>query len=79
MIKSIDVRFFTIASFTDESGDCELGLFEITDPCFIELSKKQGSSIEYDRITVYQNGVRGVHLTVTCIEYPDISDLDIID
>ena len=79
MIKSTDVRFFTIAEYN--VGTCHQfsDIAEITESCFLDLSSKEGSEIEYERFTIWQNGSNGICLTVTCQNYPDADDLETID
>ena len=78
MIKSIDVRFFTIAEFN--VGTCH----QVAD--FVEIPETQfnalvsdGGLIEYERFTTFWNGSNHISLTVMCKDYPDYEDLDVIE
>ena len=78
MIKSIDVRFYTIAEFN--VGTCHqiADLAEIPEWQFNALVS-EGGVIEYERFTVFCNGSNHIALTVTLPDFPDSEDLDIIE
>lgn len=78
MIKSIDVRFYTIAGFN--VGTCHeiSDIAEITESQFLELVS-EGGAIEYERFTVFNNGSSHIALTVMMPDYPDVDDLDVIE
>ena len=77
MLKSIDVRFYTIAEFN--SGTCHqiADIAEITESQFLELVA-DGGVIEYERFTTFWNGSNHIALTVTIPDSPDAEDLDVI-
>ena len=78
MIKSIDVRFYTIAEFI--TGTCHqmADIVEITE-CQFNALVSEGGMIEYDRFTVFANGTSHIALTVVLPDFPDIEDLDVIE
>ena len=78
MIKTIDVRFFTIAEFN--VGTCH----QVAD--FVEIPETQfnalvsdGGVIEYERFTMFANGSDHIALTVVMPDFPDAEDLDVIE
>lgn len=79
MIKNIDVRFYTIAEqYSEYHGEDMPDLCEITETCFLELSSLKGSTIAYERSTIWQNGTSHIAMTVTCQDTPDHADLETI-
>ena len=78
MIKSIDLRFYTIADFN--TGTCHqiADTVEITESQFNALVS-DGGVIEYERFTVFNNGTNHIALTVTLPDFPDVEDLDVIE
>ena len=78
MLKSIDVRFYTIAEFN--TGTCHqiADIVEITE-CQFNALVSEGGVIEYERFTVFNNGSNHIALTVTMPDFPDIDDLDVIE
>ena len=78
MIKSIDLRFYTIAEFN--TGTCHqiADIVEITESQFTALVS-EGGTIEYERFTVFNNGSNHIALTVTMPDFPDIEGLDVIE
>ena len=77
MLKSIDLRFYTIAEFN--SGTCHQlsDIAEITESQFNALVS-DGGVIEYERFTTFANGSDHIALTVTLPDFPDIEDLDVV-
>ena len=77
MIKSIDVRFYTIAEFN--AGTCHqiADIVEITEAQFNALVAC-GGMIEYERFTVFNNGANHIALTVTIPDSPDVGDLEVV-
>ena len=78
MIKSIDLRFYTVAEFN--TGTCHqiADIAEITESQFTAIVS-EGGTIEYERFTVFNNGSNHIALTVTMPDFPDIEDLDVIE
>lgn len=78
MIKSIDVRFYTIAEFN--TGTCHkiADIVEITESQFNALVS-DGGVVEYERFTVFNNGSNHIALTVTMPDFPNAEDLDVIE
>ena len=78
MIKSIDLRFYTIAEFN--TGTCHqiADIVEITEWQFNALVS-EGGMIEYERFTVFNNGSDHIALTVTIPDFPAVEDLDVIE
>ena len=78
MLKSIDLRFYTIAEFN--SGTCHqtTDIAEITEAQFNALVS-DGGTIEYERFTVFNNGTNHIALTVTMPDFPDVEYLDVIE
>ena len=77
MIKSIDLRFYTIAEFN--SGTCHqvADIVEITESQFNALVSA-GGVVEYERFTMFNNGSNHIALTVTMSDFPDIEDLEVV-
>ena len=78
MIKSIDLRFYTIADFN--TGTCHqiADIAEIPEWQFNALVSG-GGVIEYERFTTFWNGSNHISLTVICKDFPDVEDLDVIE
>ena len=78
MLKSIDVRFYTIADFN--VGTCHqiADIVEITESQFLELVAL-GGTIEYERFTIFANGSSHIALTVVLPDFPDVENLDVIE
>ena len=78
MLKSIDLRFYTIAEFN--VGTCHqiADIVEITESQFLELVS-EGGVIEFERFTTFWNGSNHISLTVTMSDFPDVEDLDVIE
>ena len=78
MIKSIDLRFYTIADFN--TGTCHqiADIAEITESQFNALVS-DGGVIEYERFTTFWNGSDHIALTVVMPDFPDAEDLDVIE
>lgn len=78
MLKSIDLRFYTIAEFN--TGTCHqiADIVEITESQFLELAS-EGGVIEYERFTVFANGSSHIALTVVLPDFPDAENLDVIE
>ena len=78
MLKSIDLRFYTIADFN--TGTCHqiADIAEITEAQFNALVS-DGGTIEYERFTVFNNGSNHIALTVTTPDFPDVEELDVIE
>ena len=78
MLKSIDLRFYTIAEFN--TGTCHqmADIAEITEAQFNALVS-EGGTIEYERFTVFANGSDHIALTVTLPNFPNAEDLDVIE
>ena len=77
MLKSIDVRFYTIAEFN--AGTCHkiADIVEITESQFLELVAC-GGVIEYERFTMFNNGANHIALTVTLPDFPEVEDLELV-
>ena len=77
MLKSIDVRFYTIADFN--VGTCHqiADIAEITESQFLELVAL-GGTIEYERFTVFANGSNHIAITVIMPDSPDAEDLELV-
>ena len=78
MIKSIDLRFYTIADCVIATGNTIADIVEITEAQFLELAS-EGGMIEYERFTVFNNGSNHIALTVTIPDFPEVEDLDVIE
>ena len=78
MLKSIDLRFYTIAEFN--IGTCHqiADIAEITE-CQFNALVSDGGTIEYERFTVFANGSNHIALTVVLPDFPDVEDLDVIE
>ena len=78
MIKSIDLRFYTIAEFN--TGTCQqvADIAEITE-CQFNALVSNGGTIEYERFTLFYNGSNHIALTVTMPDFPEVEDLDVIE
>ena len=78
MLKSIAVRFYTIAEYN--TGTCHqiADIVEITESQFLELAS-EGGVIEYERFTVFNNGSNHIALTVVLSDFPDVEELDVIE
>ena len=78
MLKSIDVRFYTIAEFN--TGTCHkmADIVEIPELQFNALVS-EGGTIEYERFTVFYNGSDHIALTVRMSEFPDVGELEVIE
>ena len=78
MIKSIDLRFYTVAEFN--TGTCHqiADIVEITESQFLELVSN-GGTIEYERFTVFYNGSNHIALTVIMPDFPNVEELDVIE
>ena len=78
MLKSIDLRFYTIAAYN--IGTCHqiADTVEITEAQFNALVS-DGGTIEYERFTVFNNGSNHIALTVTTPDFPDAEELDVIE
>ena len=77
MIKSIDLRFYTIAEFN--VGTCHqiADIVEITEAQFLELVAC-GGVIEYERFTLFSNGANHIALTVVLPDFPNAEDLELV-
>ena len=77
MLKSIDLRFYTIAEFN--AGTCHqiADIVEITESQFNALVS-EGGVIAYERFTVFANGSDHIALTVICKDYPEHEDLEVV-
>lgn len=75
MIKQIHLRFFAYAD--DANGETDT--YEITEECFISLSAKKLSKIEYERNSVFDNGVRQICLTVKPMELNYYQELELLN
>ena len=77
MLKSIDVRFYTIAEFN--TGTCHqiADIVEITE-CQFNALVSEGGVIEYERFTVFNNGANHIALTVTIPDFPDFEVLEVV-
>lgn len=77
MLKSIAVRFYTIAEFN--SGTCHqtADIVEITESQFNALVS-EGGVIEYERFTMFNNGANHIALTVTLPDFPEVEDLELV-
>ena len=77
MLKSIDVRFYTIADFN--VGTCHqiADIVEITESQFNALVS-DGGMIEYERFTMFANGSNHIALTVTMSDFPNTEDLELV-
>ena len=78
MIKSIDLRFYTIADFNTGTCHQTTDIAEITE-CQFNALVSGGGVIEYERFTVFNNGSNHIALTVTMPDFPDVEDLDVIE
>ena len=78
MLKSIDIRFYTIAAFNTGTCQQNADIVEITEAQFLELAS-EGGMIEYERFTVFNNGSNHIALTVTIPDFPEVEDLDVIE
>ena len=78
MIKSIDLRFYTIADFN--TGTCHqiADTVEITEAQFNALVS-DGGTIEYERFTMFANGSSHIALTVVLTDFPNAEELDVIE
>ena len=78
MIKSIDVRYYTIAEFN--VGTCHqiADIAEIPECQFLELVA-DGGEIEYERFTTFWNGSNHIALTVRMSDFPDVEYLEVIE
>lgn len=78
MIKSIDLRFYTIAEFN--TGTCHQlsDIVEITE-CQFNALVSEGGAIEYERFTMFANGSNHIALTVVMPDFPNAEDLDVIE
>ena len=77
MLKSIDVRFYTIADFN--VGTCHqiADIVEITESQFNALVS-DGGMIEYERFTMFANGSNHIALTVTLPDFPNVEGLELV-
>ena len=77
MLKSIDLRFYTIAEFN--TGTCHqiADIVEITESQFLELVSA-GGTIEYERFTIHANGSDHIALSVTMPDFPDAEYLELV-
>lgn len=80
MITSTPVRFFTIAYLCETDLDFDgshIDTVEITETCFKQLLADQGGTapIEYERHTVFDNGVAQVCLTLDLDDLPHAEEL----
>ena len=78
MLKSIDVRFYTIAEFNADTCHQIADIAEITETQFLELVA-DGGVIEYERFTMFANGSGHIALTVVLSEFPNAEDLEVIE
>ena len=78
MLKSIDVRFYTIAEFNVGTCHQVADIVEITEAQFNALVS-EGGTIEYERFTVFYNGSDHIALTVTMPDFPNVEDLEVIE
>lgn len=76
MIANINVHFFAEAIKQTKNGD-DYEMHEITEACFITLHNQPGI-VDYDRSTVFDNGVKQICLTVICDDLPYAEELDVI-
>ena len=77
MLKSIDLRFYTVAEFN--TGTCHqiADIVEITESQFTALVS-EGGTIEYESFTVFNNGSNHIALTVTMPDFPSAEDLELV-
>lgn len=78
MIKSVYVRFYTIAEYNNGTCHQMSDIVEITEEQFKTLVSK-GGLIEYERFTIYANGSDHIALTVIMPDFPNAEDLDVIE
>ena len=78
MLKSIDLRFYTIAEFNSDTCHQISDIAEITEAQFNALAS-EGGMIEYERFTMFANGSDHIALTVTMPDFPAVEDLDVIE
>lgn len=78
------IRFFAVActgNNTDSefSGD-QVDTVEISESCFKDLMQQAGGTapVQYERHTVYNNGVDQTCLTLDLDQWPDIDELETI-
>ena len=76
MLESINVRFFVIAIDSDTLEPAEI---EITECQFLKFVE-QGSAIEYERNTVFDNGCRQVCLGLNpeTYDWPMVCDITLV-
>lgn len=72
MIKNTNVRFFSYC--LDDNN--EVDITEINEGVFLTLSGKNDSKIEYERDTIFTNGVDQVRLIVEPVDYPTLAELE---
>lgn len=72
----ISVRFFTYCEII-EGGFCEVDIVEIPLHQF-EALEPVSENLEYERHTIFNNGVRQICLTVDPVDRPDKCDLETI-
>ena len=65
-LNNINVRFFGYAMVPDSYEGWETDIVEIDESTFLDLQMKYQPIIEYDRSTVFDNGVDQVTLTMQC-------------
>lgn len=81
------IRFFAIAHNheidSDFAGD-NIDTVEITERCFKELiaasddNISQSAAIQYDRHTMFENGVDQVCLTLDIYDMPHVDELEVV-
>ena len=77
MLKSIDLRFYTIANCVIATGNTISDIVEITESQFLELVS-EGGAIEYERFTMFWNGSDHIALTVVMPDFPDVEYLELV-
>ena len=72
MLKNMNIRFFTYCTNEENEAD----ICEITENQFVAISCMDGSKIDYQRHTVFDNGCSQICLTIEPAYYPDYLDLE---
>lgn len=81
--ETTSIRFFAVA-YTDEIDSDFAGGYidtvEITESCFKDLMYQSGgiAPVQYDRHTVFDNGVDQVCLTIDLDEGPHVDSLEVL-
>ena len=77
------IRFFVVAYLDDVESDFSgdyIDTIEITEGCFTDLMQQSGGTapVQYERHTVYDNGVDQVCLTLDLDQWPHVDTLEVV-